>query len=117
MVFTRLAVGFVTGMTISMNCHDYVYMTIANCFVRPHWRYRKIKKERYSKEHAVGIELLDSYVKDAVSSFLLFWVIIGPVTYRAYFTKDPSGKNQNPHEVEDTYSTMLKSAYDRKEKL
>ena len=44
MVFARLGAGFLTGVTVSMCSHDYVYLTIANSFMRPHYRYRRIKK-------------------------------------------------------------------------
>jgi hypothetical protein len=92
MVFNRLGAGFITGMFISCNAHEYVYMTIASCFVRPHWRFQKLKKERISKEMAVPTELLDSYVKDVLGSFALFWVIIIPVFYKAYISKDGFGE-------------------------
>ena len=88
MVFNRLGAGFITGMFITCNAHEYVYMTIASCFVRPHWRFQKLKKERISKEMAVPTELLDSYVKDVLGSFALFWVIIIPVFYKAYISKN-----------------------------
>jgi hypothetical protein len=112
MVFVRLGLGFVTGVTISMNAHEYVYMTIANCFVRPHWRFLRIKNGYYSKDHALDINLLDSYVRDAVGSFFLFWFLIGPVVYKAYIQKDGFGFDK-PHEVEDTFATMLKKAFER----
>ena len=83
MVFVRLGLGFLTGVTISMNAHEYVYMTIATSFVRPHWRYFKLKN-RLSKDHALDVNLLDSYVKDTIGSFVLFWFLIGPVVYKAY---------------------------------
>ena len=37
---------------------------------------------------AVPTELLDSYVKDVLGSFALFWVIIIPVFYKAYISKN-----------------------------
>lgn len=114
MVFVRLGLGFLTGVTVTMNAHEYVYMTIANCFVRPHWRFFRLKKQNYSKEHALDVALLDSYLRDAVGSFFLFWFLIGPVVYKAYVQNDGFGFDK-PHEVEDTYATMLKKAFQRQQ--
>ena len=113
MVFNRLGAGFITGMFITCNAHEYVYYTIASCFVRPHWRFQKLKRERVAKEMAVPTELLDSYVKDVLSSFALFWIIIGPVCWKAYFSKDGFAE-RNPNDLEDTYASMLKNAFERK---
>ena len=113
MVFNRLGAGFITGMFITCNAHEYVYYTIASCFVRPHWRFQKLKRERVAKEMAVPTELLDSYLKDVLSSFALFWIIIGPVCWKAYFSKDGFAE-RNPNDLEDTYAQMLKSAFERK---
>ena len=114
MVFVRLGLGFVTGISIAMNSHEYVYMTIASCFVRPHWRFFRLKKQNYSKEQALDVALLDSYVRDTVGSFFLFWLLIGPVVYKAYFQNEGFGVD-TPHEVEDTYATMLKKAFNRQQ--
>ena len=64
---------------------------------------------------AVPTELLDSYVKDVLSSFALFWVIIIPVFWKAYISKDGFAE-RNPNDLEDTYASMLKQAFERKEK-
>jgi hypothetical protein len=79
-------------------------MTIASCFVRPHWRYQRLKKQYYTKDHALDTNLLDSYLKDVVSSFVLFWLVIGPVCYKTYIKKE----EVSPHNTEDTYAEMLK---------
>ena len=84
MVFNRLALGLATGITISMTSHEYIYMVIANSFVRPHWRYQRLKKQYYSKEHATDVNLLDIYLKDAFGSFFLFWIYLGPALYKVY---------------------------------
>lgn len=84
MVFLRLSAGFISGALIAHNSHENIYMTIANTFVRPHWRYRKMKSEYLTKDHAVDLPMLDSYVKDVASSFVIFWIIIGPVIYQTY---------------------------------
>jgi hypothetical protein len=80
MVFLRLGLGFIVGVTIPMVVESNVYMTIASSFLRPHLKFR-IEKDRLDKDKATPIELLDSYVKDTIGSFLLFWVVIGPVVY------------------------------------
>ena len=43
MVFYQLGAGFVTGLTFSMVSHDYVYLHIANAFIRPHYRYHRMR--------------------------------------------------------------------------
>ena len=46
--------------------------------------------------------MLDNYIKDTVSSFVLFFFVIGPVVYKCYF------KKEEKEEVEDTFVTLLK---------
>ena len=105
MVFAQLSLGFVTGITIVMNSHEYIYMTISGSFVRPHWRYWKLRSENYCKNtHAHDLTLLDSYLKDTVSSFFLFFVLIGPACYRAYYDKL---EDEDVSTYEDSYATML----------
>ena len=99
-----MALGFATGITITVNAHEYVYMTIATCFVRPHWRYRRLKSQYFTKDHALDLNLLDSYMRDAVGSFFLFFLVIGPVLYKTYVKPDESA----PHEVDDTFADMLR---------
>ena len=103
MVFLRIGAGFVSGALIAHNSHENVYMSIANCFVRPHWRYRKLQNEYLTKDHAVDLNLLDSYVKDVTSSFVLFWVCIGPIIYKTYFVKEEPRQDQ----IQDTFAVML----------
>ena len=83
---------------VSLNCNEYVYWTIASCFVRPHWTFYKMKKKYYTRQHALDSHLLDCYLKDVFSSFFLFFVMIGPITYKAYFTNDFDGAmGDKPH--------------------
>lgn len=86
MVFVRLGLGIFVGVAVPFMVKDMVYMTIANSFLRPHLKYR-IERERLHKDKAVTTGMLDSYVKDVVGSFLLFFVAIGPVVYECYFKK------------------------------
>jgi len=39
MVFYRIALGFLSGLTIPHIVHESIYMHIANCFLRPHLKY------------------------------------------------------------------------------
>ena len=48
-----MAAGMVAGVGITMTCKDEVYWTIASCFVRPHIRYRMLKNQNYTTEHAL----------------------------------------------------------------
>ena len=110
MVFLRFGAGFVTGIVIVHNSHEYVYLTIANSFVRPHWRYQKLKNQHYTKDHAVDTTLLDSYVKDVVSSFIGFWIVILPVVYKSYYAKPI----ENPGlEEKDNFAVMLNNINDK----
>lgn len=95
MVFTRLAAGFVVGLTVPFMVKDMVYMTIANAFLRPHLKFR-IEKEKQDPGKAVTTQMLDSYLKDIVGSFLLFFVAIGPVVYDQYFKKESTLSQQAP---------------------
>jgi hypothetical protein len=88
MVFYRLAAGFAFGVTVPFLVKDLVYMTISNAFLRPHLKYR-MEKERLDKDRAVSTTMLDNYVKDVFGSFIVFWFVLGPVIYEAYFKKDP----------------------------
>ena len=49
MVFTRLGLGFVAGLTIPYFADEAVYMAIANSFLRPHLAYQ-IKREKLKKD-------------------------------------------------------------------
>ena len=118
MVFTRIGLGFITGVTISMNCHENIYMFIQTCFVRPHWRFNRIRSQEYTKDHALDVNLLDSYVKDTLGSFALFWVMLIPMCYKTYVQGldiNDGHLGENLHEVEDTYSKMLKNVVEKNE--
>ena len=63
------------------------------------------QNEHLTKDHAVDLGLLDSYVKDVASSFVLFWVCIGPIIYKTYFQKEEPRED----EIEDSFAVMLKN--------
>ena len=104
MVFTRLALGLVSGLTIPHLVHQDIYMTIASSFLRPHLRYR-IEKDKLTKDQAVSTRLLDSYIKDAIGSFFFFFIVIGPVIYYTYFMDEK--KDIEKMTLEDKYTNML----------
>jgi hypothetical protein len=87
MVFTRLAAGFVCGLTLPFMVKDLVYMTLSNAFLRPHLKFR-IEREHLHRDRATSTTMLDNYIKDVVGSFIVFWFAIGPVVYDAYFRKE-----------------------------
>jgi hypothetical protein len=96
MVFYRLGFGFFAGLAIPFMVKDMVYMTIANSFLRPHLKFR-IERDQLSKDKATSVQMLDSYVKDVIGSFFLFFIAIGPVVYESYFKKVPvPGVNGEP---------------------
>lgn len=84
MVFIKLTLGFITGTTIPFLVNEMTYMTIANAFLRPHLKF-KIQKENLEANKAIPTQMLDAYVKDVVGSFLMFFVVLGPVIYESYF--------------------------------
>lgn len=69
-----------------------------------------MKSEYLTKDHAVDLPMLDSYVKDVASSFVIFWIIIGPVIYQTYIQK----KELRDDEVKDTFAVMLNKVNDVK---
>merc|ERR1712070_561036 len=91
-------------------------MFIQTCFVRPHWRFNRIRAQEYTKDHALDVNLLDSYVKDTLGSFALFWVMLIPMCYKTYVKGIDINQEQNLHEVEDTYSSLLKNVVEKNEK-
>ena len=112
MVFVKLTVGFLTGVTIPFFVNEMTYMTIANAFLRPHLKF-KIQKDNLETNKAIPIPMLDAYVRDVVGSFLMFFVVIGPVIYESYIKqkkleeiipkREEAGKI-----VDDKYTQMLK---------
>jgi hypothetical protein len=112
MVFLKLSVGFLTGVTIPFFVNEMTYMTIANAFLRPHLKF-KIQKQNLDTNKAVPTQMLDAYVKDVVSSFFMFFVVIGPVIYESYIKqrkleevipqREEAGKV-----IDDKYTQMLK---------
>lgn len=114
MVFVRIGMGVFVGFAVPFMVKDMVYMTIANSFLRPHLRFR-IERDLMQKDKAVSTTMLDSYLKDVIGSFLLFFVAIGPVVYECYFKKvDPEDEKKMPQKdvigevQEDKYTKMLK---------
>lgn len=112
MVFFKLSVGLLTGVTIPFLVNEMTYMTIANSFLRPHLKF-KIQRDNLEENKAIPTQMLDAYVKDAVGSFLMFFVVIGPVIYESYF-KAKQAEAQAPKREEvgnmedDKYTKMLK---------
>lgn len=113
MVFLKLGLGLCTGIAVPFLVNEMTYMTIANSFLRPHLKYR-IEREKLHKDKAVSTQMLDSYVKDVVGSFFLFFVAIGPVIYYSYFKKkqmeDMIPKKDEVGKIDDDkYTQMLKT--------
>lgn len=48
--------------------------------------------------------MLDYYVKDVVSSFVLFWIGIGPMIYRIYLKNEDKVREEI---VQDKYADLL----------
>lgn len=48
------------------------------------------------KNRAVSVDMLNAYIKDVVGSFLLFFVVIGPSFYKAYYLDRIKQKEPNP---------------------
>jgi hypothetical protein len=112
MVFLKLGLGFLAGVTIPHLVNEMTYMTISNAFLRPHLRYR-IAREKLHKDKAVSIQMLDDYVRDVVGSFVMFFFVIGPVVYESYFKQkqlqDMAPKKEEFGKIEDDkYTKMLK---------
>ena len=84
MVFFKLSVGLISGVTLPFLVNEMTYMTIANSFLRPHLKF-KIQRDNLEENKAVPTQMLDAYVKDVVGSFFMFFVVIGPVIYESYF--------------------------------
>ena len=83
----------------------------------PHWRYRRIKKKNYTDEHALDPNLLDAYIKETVSSFFLFFVMIGPIVYKTHFKGENQEDETTSDKEEDTYVRMLKNYKIRQQKM
>lgn len=115
MVFTRLGAGFICGIAVPFLVNDMVYMTIANSFLRPHLKFI-IERERLKRDQAVPTQMIDSYLKDVIGSFLLFFIAIGPVVYESTIKKTTgagaaggTGRKEEVGEIEDDkYTRMLK---------
>ena len=112
MVFTRLGLGLAVGCTIPFLANDMVYMTIANSFLRPHLRFF-IERDKLKRDVAVSTYLLDSYIKDVVGSFFLFFFAIGPVIYDSTFRKKKDEQTMTKKDEvgtvnDDKYTQMIK---------
>jgi hypothetical protein len=44
------------------------------------------------------LSLYDSYIKDVIGSFFLFFVVIGPVVYKTYIATGPSEEEKREEE-------------------
>ena len=86
MVFTRLGAGFICGCAIPYFVNETVYMTIANSFLRPHLKFI-IDREKLKKDIAVPPHMIDAYIKDVIGSFLMFFIVIGPVVWDSVIKK------------------------------
>lgn len=51
-------------------------------------------REALDKNKAVSTQMLDSYLKDVVGSFLLFFIVIGPVTYQSWWNVKQIKENE-----------------------
>ena len=67
-----------------------------------------MRNKYFTKDHALDTNLLDSYVKDTIGSFLMFFMVIGPVAYDVYFKKGDADE-----EPEDGFVNMLNKQKDR----
>ncbi|CDW72405.1 UNKNOWN [Stylonychia lemnae] len=79
--------GFVTGLTLPHFLSENVYMTLATCFLRPHLKFKEYLDNK-PEDMALSTQVLDQYVKDTLTSFLKFFVIIGPVIYYTHIKKE-----------------------------
>lgn len=56
--------------------------------------------------------MLDNYLKDVARSFLLFFIVIGPVIYKDYFAKPKIEESKEDMEA-DKYARMLNVIRDK----
>ena len=111
MVFVRFAAGLTVGLTLPLMCHENVYLLIATSFLRPHLKYRMEAASRH-KDIAISTDSLDSYLIDVAKSFVLFFILIGPVVYKTHYlgedlTPKSNEEEVNILEVEDRAVTIL----------
>ena len=82
--FGRVLFGLGTGITLPFIVHDNIYYAMGACFLSPHLKYWREKKQR-NPDLAIPVEALDGYLKDIGKSFLFFMLIIGPTLYKTYY--------------------------------
>ena len=121
MVFNRLALGFTSGVFFSMACNDNVYLVTSALLVRPHVRYMSYKKEHMTKNEGTNMTLVEHYMRDVLSSFVIFWISIGPVLYKTYVKKinifGEEEQYSDGNSFEDSFATMLKKAFSKRSKI
>ena len=64
------------------------------------------------KNKAITYQMIDDYLKDVFKSFLIFFIVIGPLVYQEYFKKEEHTKELPKTDqdglIEDKYTSMLK---------
>lgn len=110
MVLIQFGAGFLTGIAIVHTARPSIYERIAAHFVRPHVRFLDLKRTRYTKDSAHDINLLDLYLKDAILSFFMFWLVIGPAIKYEYFSRRRADGTIIQEEAEDSFATILNNA-------
>ena len=103
-----MGLGFLSGLTFSSTCPEYLYLIVVDCFIAPHWRYKQRKNELLTSRHALNTTLLNSYVLDTATSFLMFWIMIGPSCYKTFVDPNFAEDEKTPNKVDDTFVEMLK---------
>ena len=61
-------------------------------------------KQQRDPNKAVPVRELDYYVKDIARSFLLFFLMIGPVMYKTYILKQDDIFSEGENIISDTIS-------------
>ena len=84
MVFNRLAVGLLAGITIPCVVDHHTYIFLSTCFLRPHIAFYEVRASR-NKYKATPIEHIEHYVKDIFKAHL-FFVLTAPLFfYQTWF--------------------------------
>ena len=86
MVFNRLAVGLLAGITIPCVVDHHTYMFLSSCFLRPHIAYYEAQAS-LDNYKATRIEHIEQYIKDIFKAHL-FFVITSPFFfYQTWFLR------------------------------
>lgn len=86
MVLFRLGLGLAVGITIPQMVNEELYLLMATSFLRPHLKL-KYELQIIGKDRAISIEMINSYLKDVISSFFIFFYLTGPWFYHRYILK------------------------------